>query len=145
MRLMAVGLLVSSLVPTFASAQRPDDSERAAVRQVIVRLGEFFQAGDVNAAEALFPERGLHILTDEGTTHAWAEYRDLYLLDELEEIQGLGYAHTRVEPTVRGNVSWVSFRREFSGSGVPPFEGRGTAVLEKSGDSWQIVHLHLSR
>ncbi len=145
MRLFAVGLLISWLVPAVAAAQRPDDPEREAVRQVIVRLGEFFQAEDVDAAEALFPERGIHILTDDGTTHAWAEYRDLYLLDELKEIEGLGYTHTRVEPTVRGNVSWVSFRREFSASGVPPFEGRGTAVLEKLDDRWMIVHMHLSR
>ena len=53
--------------------------------------------------------------------------------------------HTRVEPTVRGNVAWASFRREISRSGTMQEEGRGTAVLEKVDAQWTIVHLHMSR
>jgi hypothetical protein len=86
----------------------------------------------------------MHILTDDATTHGWAEYRDQHLAPELD-IAGLRYAHTAVEPVVRGNVAWVAFRREISGTAMAASEGRGTAVLEKVDDRWVIVHLHMSR
>jgi ketosteroid isomerase-like protein len=140
--LATVVLLVS--FPAGVRGQQTGGPEREAVEHVVTSLGEFFQAGDMREAEALFPERG-HILTDDATTHGWAEYRDEYLLPELASVEGLRYAHTRVEPVVRGNVAWVAFRREISGAGTAPFEGRGTAVLEKTDDGWVIVHLHLSR
>ncbi len=132
-------------VPALASAQRVPDPERAAVAEVITSLGEYFQARDMSGAEALFRSGGLHILTDDATTHGWAEYRDQHLRPELDAIGSLDYAHTRVEPTVRGIVAWASFRREISGSGTMQEEGRGTAVLEKVDAKWTIVHLHMSR
>ncbi len=137
--------LLLMLVPALASAQRAPDPERTAVQEVITSLGEYFQAGDMEAAERLFRSGGLHILTDDATTHGWAEYRDQHLVLELDPIEGLHYAHTRVEPTVRGNVAYASFRREISGAGRTALEGRGTAVLEKLDDRWVIVHLHMSR
>ena len=137
--------LLLMFVPAFASAQRAPDPDRAAVQEVITSLAEFFQAGDMRAAETLFPSGRVHILTDDATTHGWEEYRDQHLRPELDPIGGLHYAHTRVEPTVRGGVAWASFRREISGTGTTPVEGRGTAVLEKVGARWVIVHLHMSR
>ncbi len=99
--------LMLMFVPAFASAQRTPDPDRAAVREVITSLGEYFQAGDLEAAETLFRSGGMHILTDDATTHGWAEYRDQHLGPELD-IEGLQYAHTAVEPVVRGNVAWVA-------------------------------------
>ena len=131
-------------VPALASAQRARNPDRAAVQRVITSLGEHLQAGDMGAAEALFRSGGMHILTNDATTHGWAEYRDQHLAPELA-IEGLRYAHTRVEPVVRGGVAWVAFRREISGAGTTAVEGRGTAVLEKVDDQWVIVHLHMSR
>ena len=136
--------LVLMFVPAFGSAQRAPNPDRAAVREVITSLGEYFQAGDLEAAETLFRSGGMHILTDNATTHGWAEYRDQHLGPELD-IEGLQYAHTAVEPVVRGNVAWVAFRREISGTGTTPVEGRGTAVLEKVDTRWVIVHLHVSK
>ena len=131
-------------VPALASAQRARNPDRAGVRGVITSLGEHFQAGDMGAAEALFRSGGMHILTDDATTHGWAEYRDQHLAPELA-IEGLRYAHTAVEPVVRGSVAWGAVRREISGTGTTATEGRGTAVLEKVDDQWVIVHLHMSR
>ena len=131
-------------LPTLALAQRAPDPERAAVEEVIRSLGEYFQAGDMGGAETLFRSGGMHILTNDATTHGWAEYRDQHLAPELD-IDGLRYAHTAVEPVVRGAVAWVAFRREISGTGTTPSEGRGTAVLEKIDSRWIIAHLHMSR
>ena len=136
--------LLLLLVPALASAQRTPNPDRAAAQAVITSLGEYFQAGDMEAAETLFRSGGMHILTDDATTHGWVEYRDQHLAPELA-IEGLRYAHTAVEPVVRGNVAWVAFRREISGTAMAASEGRGTAVLEKVDDRWVIVHLHMSR
>jgi hypothetical protein len=136
--------LLLLFVPALVSAQRAPDPDRAAVGEVITNLGEYFQIGDMSAAEALFRSGGMHILADDATTHGWAEYRDQHLAPELD-IEGLHYAHTAVEPVVRGSVAWVAFRREISGTGTTPVEGRGTGVLEKVNARWVIVHLHMSR
>jgi len=144
--LVRVLLLLGALAPARAAAQvsSTPDPERAAVQQVIVRFGEYLQAGDLSAAETLVRPRG-HILTDDATTHGWAEYRDQHLKPELSRM-GAGYAHTSVEATVRGNLAYVAFRRVFAAAnGAAEVQGRGTAVLEKVDGRWLIVHLHMSQ
>jgi hypothetical protein len=144
-RLLTGALLLLGLSSASAGhAQAAPDPERAAVQQVITKLGEYIQAGDLSAADSLFPARG-HILTDNATTHSWAEFRDQFLKPEMARYQGLRYAHTAVEPVARGNVAWVAFRRQISGTGTTPASGRGTAVLEKVDGRWLIVHLHMSQ
>ena len=142
---LAYMLLMLGL-PSVARAQveSKPDPERAAVQQVIVRFGELIQAGDLAAIEPLFRARG-HILTDQATTHSWAEYRDTFLKPDLARLKA-GYAHTAVEATVHGDIAWVAFRRVFGKAGAPgATEGRGTAVLQKVDNRWVIVHLHMSQ
>ena len=145
--LTAALLLTALLSPEALHAQRPQDPERDAVRAVITRFAEYIQANNLGAIDSLFPQRGVHILTDTSTTHAWPEYRDNHLKPELAVYPGLRYSHTAVEPVVRGDVAWVAFRREFYGTGSEQAQvrGRGTAVLEKRNGRWLIVHLHMSR
>lgn len=146
--LIAGLLLMAVLVPARVAAQRAPDPERDAVQRVIADFATHIQANDLTALASLFPERGLHILTDNATTHGWSEYRDKYLVPELARYPDLRYAHTAIEPVVRGNVAWVAFRRELSsggGEGTGSVQGRGTAVLEKLDGRWLIVHLHMSQ
>ena len=145
-RALARVLLLAALAhaaPARAQVRSQPDPERAAVQQVVVRLGELLQAGDLAAIEPLVRPR-LHILTDNATTHGWAEYRDQHLAPELDRLKA-GYAHTAVEATVRGDFAYVAFRRVFGKAGTPELkEGRGTAVLEKIDGRWTIVHLHMA-
>lgn len=139
-------VLVGGLIPSYLPAQRPPDPERDAVQTVIADFAAHIQANDLASLDTFFPPRGLHILTDDATTHGWAEYRDQYLTAELARYSDLSYSHTAIEPVVRGNVAWVAFRREFrSGAATEPVQGRGTAVLEKRDGRWVIVHLHMSQ
>ena len=144
--LTAALLLMATLCPPLLNSQQAPDPERAAVQRVIEDFASHVQASNLSALDSLFPPRGLHILTDDVTTHGWAEYRDQYLRPELERFPGLRYAHTAIEPVVRGDVAWVAFRRELASSAatVEPVQGRGTAVLEKREGRWVIVHLHVS-
>lgn len=146
-RSMAVMLVSATLIPTSLSAQRTPNPERTAVQSIITAFAEHIQSGNFSAIDSLFPARGVHILTDDATTHGWPEYRDGYLRPELASFQELQYAHTAVEAVVRENVAWVAFRRQLTGQDAttPAVNGRGTAVLEKRQGRWIIVHLHMSR
>lgn len=145
----ALTVVTAALAPATAAAQTDSPNpDRAAVQAVIVSLANHIQDSNLGAIESLFPARGLHILTDDATTHGWPEYRDQHLRPELEQYQNLRYAHTSVEPTVRGDIAWVTFRRQLEGntaSGAAQVQGRGSAVLEKRDGRWMIVQLHMSR
>lgn len=146
-RSLPVMFVIATLIPTGLSAQRTPDPERTAVQSIITAFAEHIQSGNFSAIDSLFPARGVHILTDDATTHGWAEYRDKYLRPELASFEGLQYAHTAVEAVVRGSIAWVAFRRQLTrqDATTPPVNGRGTAVLEKREGRWIIVHLHMSK
>jgi ketosteroid isomerase-like protein len=148
-RLVPVLVFVLAAAASSAAAQGgTPDPERAAARQVILQLAADVQAGKWPSADSLFATRGVHILADTLGLHAWAQYRDSQLKPDLARYSNLRVAHTGVEATVRGNVAWVAFRQEISGtptSGPAQRIGRGTAVLEKLEGRWTIVHLHISR
>ena len=142
-------VLIGMLLPLGVAAQQPRaaDPERDAVQAVITEFGRLVEAGDLSKLDSFFPPRG-HILTDNATTHSWAEYRDGHFKPELAHFPSLKYAHTAVEAVVRGTIAWVAFRREMSSAvanGPAAVSGRGTAVLEKREGKWLIVHLHMSQ
>jgi hypothetical protein len=141
---IAALLLLAGTASLHAQRGTPDP-ERAATRQVLLELGSFLQEGKWAQADSLFPARGVHLLADTSAFHTWAEYRDKSLKPDLAKYSGLKVAHTGVESQVRGNVAWVAFRQEVSGSGGTPRVGRGSAVLEKVDGKWIIVHYHISR
>lgn len=153
MRSISVVVLLL-LVATSATAQSApgqragaQDAERTAVQQLIVKMAENIQAGNMTAVDSLFG-RGGHILTDTSTLHGWSEYRDGQLKSELARYTNLKFEHTAVEAVVRGDVAWVAFRQVISGmvaSAPVRVPGRATAVLEKKDGRWIIVHLHVSR
>jgi hypothetical protein len=126
--------------------QRPaPDPERAAARQVLLQLAANLQDGQWSQADSLFATRGVHVLADTSAFHSWADYREKTLKPELGRYSGLKVAHTGVEAQVRGNVAWVAFKQEISGSAPPTRVTRGSAVLEKLDGRWTIVHYHVSR
>jgi ketosteroid isomerase-like protein len=123
-------------------------SEEDAVRAVLVTYAERMQARDLDGMEALVaPERGVHIIEGAGVNHGFADYRDHHLGPELERAKQFTVRYFAVEPQVRGDVAWTSFRYELavemSGNQME-MEGRGTAVLERREGRWLIVHLHTS-
>jgi ketosteroid isomerase-like protein len=123
-------------------------SEEDAVRAVLVTYAERMQAKDLAAMDTLFaPGTGVHIIEGAGVNHGWADYRDHHLAPELKGAEGFEIRYFAVEPQVRGDVAWTSFRydlaMEMSGNQME-MEGRGTAVLERREGQWLIVHLHTS-
>ncbi len=79
--------------------------------------------------------------------HGWVDYRDHHLAPELERTEAFAVRYFAVEPVVRGDVAWASFRYELDAQmdgNALELEGRGTAVLERREGRWLIVHLHTS-
>ncbi len=137
--------LVAVAVPPMVQAQTSDAD---AIRQVIEAVAAYSQANNLDAIDTLFaPERGIHIIEGAGVNHGWADYRDNHLGPELESFENFEYRFYSVEPQVRGDVAWSSFRYDLAVDtqrGHLEREGRGTAVLERRDGRWLIVHLHTS-
>ena len=144
-RTIGWGTLFSGAVVSRAQAQT---SDREAVIAVVEAVASFSQARNLEAMDTLFaPEQGVHIIEGAGVNHGWADYRDNHLGPELESFENFEYRFYAVEPTVRGTVAWASLRYDLvidTERGHIDREGRGTAVLEKRGGRWLIVHLHTS-
>lgn len=140
--------LVPGLIAAPALRAQSSDPDVEAVRTVVTSLARNAQAGNLDAMGALFaPGRGVHIIEGAGVNHGWADYREHHLEPELSEFQNFRYRYFAIEPTVRGDAAWASFRYDLSTdtpSGHVEAEGRGTAVLERRDGRWLVVHLHTS-
>ena len=149
MKTNLLGVFLSVLVAGFAAKDgQAQDAEREAVRHVVEAVAAFAQDKNLAALDTLFaPEQGVHIIEGAGVNHGWVDYRDNHLGPELEAFENFEYRYYAVEPQVRGNVAWASFRYELAADtqrGHVESEGRGTAVLEKREGRWLIAHLHTS-
>ncbi len=147
-RTITISGLCGGLILAVAPQSHAQETEREAVRRVVEAVAEFEQAKNLDSLGTLFaPGRGVHIIEGAGVNHGWADYRDNHLGPELADFKNFKYSYYSVEPEVRGNVAWTSFRYDISmvtKRGPYDGEGRGTAVLEKRDGRWMIVHLHTS-
>ena len=145
---VAVLLSASMALTSPVLAQNASDAQADEVRAVIEAVNVGMQAGDWASLDTLFsPGRGLHIIEGAGVNHGWADYRDNHLAPELESFEDFSYRWFAIEPMIDGDASWAAFRYELSAntsSGAVNVEGRGTIVLQRRDDRWQVVHLHMS-
>ncbi|MCH8936589.1 MAG: hypothetical protein IIB90_12755, partial [Gemmatimonadetes bacterium] len=104
--------LVAVAVPPMVQAQTSDAD---AIRQVIEAVAAYSQANNLSAIDTLFaPERGIHIIEGAGINHGWVDYRDNHLGPELESFENFEYRFYGIEPQVRGDVAWSSFRYDLA-------------------------------
>ncbi len=147
MRRLMNGFVVL-LWPIFPSVTIGQSDDAAAVRRVVEAAAAYTQANNVAALDTLFaPDPWLRIIEGAGVNNGWVDYRDHHLKPELERFQNFRLRYFDIEAQVRGNVAWAAFRYEVafdSPQGHTESEGRGTAILEKRGDRWLIVHRHTS-
>ncbi|MGH7645150.1 MAG: YybH family protein [Gemmatimonadales bacterium] len=124
------------------------DPEANAVRRVVEAVAASSQARDLAGLDTLYaPDSWVRVIEGAGVNNGWAGYRDNHLKPELAEFRNFRYRYYEIEPQVRGNVAWAPFRYELSvdaPSGHVEVEGRGTAILERRGGRWLVVHLHTS-
>lgn len=79
--------------------------------------------------------------------YGWTNYRDKHLTPELKEFKNLKYSFSDIKVNTAGKTSWATLKYTLSadvGSRHVDSAGLGTAILEKRGKNWRIVHLHTS-
>lgn len=147
-RLLLASFTACAVPATALAAQAPPSTDTAAVRRVVEAVAAYTQAKNYRALDTLYaPGQGVHIIEGAGINHGWEDYRDHHLRPELAEFQNVQYRYYAIEPVVRGNLAWASFRYDLAvdtPQGRVEAEGRGTLVLEKRDGRWVIVHQHTS-
>ena len=139
--LATVTIFVTSLS---ASAQ---DNEKS-VREVLMQSAAAFEKGDMAALEKLWAnDESVTVFESGHANYGWADYRDRHLGPEMKEMKNTKYTLSDIKVKVSGNTAWATFKYAISadiGTRHVDGGGLGTAVLEKRGDTWKIVHWHSS-
>ena len=122
--------------------------EEAAVRRVVAAVASLQEANDIAGMDTLFgSDPWVEIIEGSGVNQGWTDYRNNHLKPELAEMQHLRFRFFDIAPQLRGNVAWAPFRYELAAdtpTGHVDVEGRGTAILERRGERWLVVHLQTS-
>lgn len=143
--MLTAACFTASLVTPAVQAQT---NEEGRVIRVIESLASLAQAKNLLGLDTLYAaDTWVRVIEGAGVNKGWVDYRDHHLSPELKEMEPFKLRYYEVEPQIRGNVAWASFRYELV-AGTPrgnvEAEGRGTAVLEKRSGRWWVVHLHTS-
>ena len=130
--------------PATTTAANPNDP----VAAVLVRNAQGFETGDLATLDTLWAnDNDVTVFENGYANYGWSDYRDHHLKPEIEEMKNVKYQLSDIKTKVSGNTAWATFKytisadlkeRHVDGAGL------GTAVLEKRGDDWKIVHWHTS-
>ena len=148
-RISILAFLTITLLATVGIASRlPQDSAEDAVRSVLTQSATAFERGDMTAMEKLWAnDESVTVFESGHANYGWADYRDRHLGPEMKEMKNTKYSLSDIRVKVSGNTAWATFKYAISADiGTRHIEsgGLGTAVLEKRGDDWRIVHWHSS-
>ena len=128
-----------------ANAQAPDEAE---VREVLLKSAMAFEKNDVELiTKAWANDESVTVFESGQANYGWADYRDHHLLPEMKEMKNTKYTLSDIRVKGSGNTAWATFKYAISadiGTRHVDGAGLGTAVLEKRGQDWRIVHWHSS-
>ena len=142
--ILALATLAMFVVGLSASAQ---DNEKA-VRDALMQSASALEKGDMAAMEKLWVnDESVTVFESGHANYGWADYRDRHLGPELKEMKNTKYTLSDIKVKVSGDTAWATFKYAISadiGTRHVDGAGLGTAVLEKRGQDWRIVHWHTS-
>ena len=131
-------------VPATTAVANANDPVAAVLR----RNAQGFETGDLAMLNTLWAaDEGVTVFESGGANYGWADYRDHHLKPELEEMKNVKYQLSDIKTRVSGNTAWATFKYSLSADLKERHvdaNGLGTAVLEKRGNDWKIVHWHTS-
>ena len=122
--------------------------EEKAVADVLRENAAAIEKGDLAALDKIWSDdESVTVFESGNADYGWTNYRDKHLAPELKDFKNLKYTYSDLKVKTDGKTAWATFKYTLSAdikerhvdSG-----GLGTAVLEKHGKSWQIMHLHTS-
>ena len=127
------------------SAQTSDEK---AVRDVLMREAAAVEKGDLAALDKIWAsDESVTIFENGGANYGWKDYRDNHLAPELKNFKNTKYTMSDVKVKVSGKTAWATFKYALAADAKErrvDVSGLGTAVLEKRGKDWQIVHWNTS-
>jgi ketosteroid isomerase-like protein len=141
---LALAAVAAWLAPVPAAAQ----DQAGHVRDVLERNAAAFERGDMAALDKIWAgDPWVAVFEGGHSNYGWADYRDNHLAPELKGMKNFRYSLSDVRVRVSGETAWATFRyallADTSGRRVD-VRGLGTAVLERRGQEWRIVHWHTS-
>ena len=129
---------------TAATAANPNDP----VAAVLMRNAQGFETADLAMLDTLWAhDDGVTVFESGYANYGWADYRDHHLKPEIDEMKNVKYTLSDIKTRVSGNTAWATFKYALSADLKERHvdaNGLGTAVLEKRGKDWKIVHWHTS-
>lgn len=141
-----LAVIIAGGMGLIANAFVQDQSDD--IRNVLVQSATAFERGDMAAMEKLWAgDESVTVFESGHANYGWADYRDHHLGPEMKEMKNTKYTLSDIRVKVSGNTAWATFKYAISADmGTRHIEGGGlgTAVLEKRGDDWRIVHWHSS-
>ncbi|HYJ89657.1 MAG TPA: nuclear transport factor 2 family protein [Pyrinomonadaceae bacterium] len=146
---LMVGLVAATLAVTvgFKKLEAAQDPTEA-VRELLARSTTAFERGDMAAMEKTWAnDESVTVFESGHANYGWTDYRDHHLGPEMKEMKNTKYTLSDMKVKVSGNSAWATFKYAISadiGSRHVDGAGLGTAVLEKRGEDWRIVHWHSS-
>lgn len=139
--------LTLAATAAFSAIQTSPDVENE-IRSVLTRSTTAFERADMAAMEKLWADDESVTVFESGhANYGWADYRDRHLGPEMKEMKNTKYTLSDIRVKVSGNSAWATFKYAISadiGTRHVDSGGLGTAVLEKRGNDWRIVHWHSS-
>ena len=118
------------------------------VAAVLMRNAQGFETGDLAMLDTLWAnDEGVTVFESGYANYGWADYRDHHLKPEIDEMKNVTYRLSDIKTRVSGNTAWATFKYSLAADVKERHieaNGLGTAVLEKRGNDWKIVHWHTS-
>lgn len=151
LRVVALVALTLAFATGAASALSPtraahDPAEH--VRDVLTRYAAALERGNMASIEKLWAnDEAVTVFESGHANYGWADYRDNHLGPELKEMKNVKYTLSDIKAKVSGATAWATFKYAISadlGERRVDAAGLGTAVLERRGQEWRIVHWHSS-
>lgn len=141
--------LLSVALSTQLLAHEPEKHDPAyAVTAVLQRSAEAFERGDLRALDSMWAnDESVTVFESGHANYGWTDYREHHLKPEIEHMKNLKYGLSDIKPHIAGDTAWATFKYTIEAdvkSGHVKSGGLGTAVLEKRGSDWKIVHWHSS-
>ena len=137
-------VLNSKVVPT-VFAQSGDEK---AVFDVLTREAAAVEKGDMAALDKIWAnDEAVTVFESGHANYGWNDYRNTHLGPELKEFKNTRYAFSDMKVKTSGNLAFATFKYTLSadmGTRKVNSGGLGTAVLQKQGGKWRIVHWHSS-
>lgn len=142
---LAIGLGLTLFAPAPTLAQT---NEEKAVIAVLQQNAAAFAGNDMPTMNKIWvTDESLTIFESGHANYGWLDYRDNHLGPEMKEMKNTKYEFADIKAKVSGQMAYATMKYSISGdSEGKHFDSAGlaTAVLEKSGGRWRIVHWHSS-